>query len=311
MKLNRLLTLLLLANMHFSCETKQYNTDNMSDKKENINDKKGNLYGIEFNIKVPCEIRVNDMIVSKNYLSGVIGPEIINQYLVKSGDQKVKIKIFQPNFSSGNLFDNNALKNILEGTYIQTIEPENDYKVNIVKELKFPEINNKVSSFEYEWDFQADIPYNISSWEDAQDLSTIDKDILKKEVLEKYHELWGLLQSGQSDKFISEIEIANRDLFNTNYYDADRVNEYKSNLVSFYSNHKNAMLPINNSDMVLLANGKAVALEQVGEFKGFGLLLAKGQAENSIYSNYIILIKSKKTNKYKIQIINSEFLKYK
>ena len=52
------------------------------------------LYGIEFNIKVPCEIRVNDLIVVKNIKNGVIGPEIINQYLIKPGNQVVNIKVY-------------------------------------------------------------------------------------------------------------------------------------------------------------------------------------------------------------------------
>jgi hypothetical protein len=71
------------------------------------------------------------------------------------------------------------------------------------------------------------------------------------------------------------------------------------------------MIPIGDFELVLQGYGRALALEQTGHKKGLGLLMAKGTAENSLYINYIVLVKSKKTNKFKVQIINSEFINNK
>lgn len=310
-KLNKLIIIILTIQVSFiGCQQNKEKTNKMSQNNEITSMQSGNLYGIEFNIKVPCEIKINDLVVSKNYLSGAIGPEIINQYIRKSGEQKVSIKIMHPYLSEGGQFDNAGLKSLIENTFIQTIEPDNDYKVQVVKELKFPVINEKVSQFEYGWNFNAEVPYNISSWDDAQDLKNIDKKELELQVLEKYRQLWNILQSGNVDEFMNEIKDSNNDLFISNYYDKDKQSEYLESLRNFYNSHKGAMQPMDRAELVFLSNGKGVALEQTGQFKGVGILMAKGKVQNSLFTNYITLIKSKDTNTFKVQLINSEYLKY-
>jgi hypothetical protein len=312
-KLNKIIIIVILTTqcIFINCHNNKEKTDTMSsNRNETAIKEQEELYGIEFNIKVPCEIRINDLVVSKNLLSGVTGPEIINQYIKNSGKQRVSIKIIHPYLASGGLFDDSALKSIIEGTFIQTIEPKNDYQVKVVKSLIFPTINEKVPKFEYEWTFKANVPYKLSSWDDAQDLTNIDKKELIIQVVEKYRQLWNLLQSGNVDEFMKEIDNVNRDLFISNYYDKDKQSEYVKNLKKFYNNHKGAMQPMDDGvELVLLANGKGVALEQTEHFKGFGALMAKGTVDNSLFTNYITLIKSKKTNSFKIQLINSEYLK--
>lgn len=301
-----LVGLIFLQLLSISCKEHQYKSSKM----DNTNHKKlaGILFGIEYSIKVPSEIRVNDLIIRKNDLGGIVGPEIINQYLIKSGIQRVKIKVYHPDWKEGGVFTPEELQSILNNTSVQTIEPENNYRVTMLKELKFPTINKDVSFFEYEWDFLANTPYQINSWDDAEDLLKIDKALLKKEAFEKYRELWDLLQTGSVNKFMEEIKNSNDDLFLTNYFDDNKMEEYKSNLNTFYAKQKDGLLAIDNYELVLLANGKALALEQIGGFKGFGLLLAKGEIVNSLYTNYITLIKSKKTKKFKVQLVNSAYI---
>lgn len=310
-KLNKIIIFILITQSIFiGCHNNKEKIDTMSNRNEMTTQERGELYGMEFNIKVPCEIRINDLIVSKNLLLGVTGPEIINQYIKNSGEQKVSIEVTHPYWAKGGLFDDSALKSILNGTFIQTIEPQNDYQVKIVKPLLFPAINEKVPKFEYKWTFNANVPYTLKSWDDAQDLSKFDKKELEIQVLEKYKQLWNLLQSGNVEEFMKEIDSSNNDLFLSNYYDKNKQSEYKQNLRNFYTHHKGVMQPMVGTELVFLANGKGVALEQIGQFKGFGVLMAKGTVQNSLFTNYITLIKSKKTDTFKIQLINSEYIKY-
>ncbi len=293
-----------------SCYQNKTKPINMIEKHTNSTQKKAELYGIEFNINSPSEIRVNDLIISKKYMSGITGPEIINQYIRESGEQKVKIQIIHPYGDQGGLFNNEALQSLIQGTYIQTIDKENNYEIKVVKDLKLPNVDNETAIFEYEWVFNANVPYKISSWEDAENLEDIDKKELEEEVLNKYQELWSMLEMGDVELFMNEIKESNEDLFMSNYFDENKQIEYLNNLRNFYKNHKGTMTPIKEFKMVFLANGKGVALEQTGKFRGFGVLMAKGAAQNSLFTNYVTLIKSKKKNAFKIQLINSEYLKY-
>ncbi|QYS86895.1 hypothetical protein JJC03_02500 [Flavobacterium oreochromis] len=134
----------------------------------------------------------------------------------------------------------------------------------------------------------------LKSRDEAQDLSDIDKVELKKQVIEKYRELWNLLQSGNVEEFLKEINSSNSDYFKSNYYDENKQTEYIENLKKFYTSHKGAMVSMDDSELIILANGKGVALEQIGQFRGFGLLMARGALQNSLFTNYITLIKSKK-----------------
>ncbi|MFK7033047.1 hypothetical protein [Flavobacterium oreochromis] len=222
----------------------------------------------------------------------------------------MSIKVTHPYFAKGGEFDDFTLKSIFSGAAIQTIEPNTNYNVKLVKPLTFPLINKKVSKFEYKWTFDANVPYILKSWDEAQDLSDIDKVELKKQVIEKYRELWNLLQSGNVEEFLKEINSSNSDYFKSNYYDENKQTEYIENLKKFYTSHKGAMVSMDDSELIILANGKGVALEQIGQFRGFGLLMARGALQNSLFTNYITLIKSKKTNDFKIQLINSEYIKY-
>lgn len=276
----------------------------------NYQNQSGILYGIEYFILAPCEIRVNDLILCKNNFNGVRGPEIINHYLIKSGIQRVKIKVYHPEWKDGGVFTPAILKALLGNSYVESLEPNNKRKVTIIKRLEFPTIQNEVPFFEYEWEFFADVPYSTSSWDDAQDLLTMDRQVLEKEVFEKYQELWELLQSGRLNRFLEEFEDPNADLFASNFFDFNMVKDYKSNFINFFHHHKDAMLPIDDYDLVLLANGKAISLEQTGKFKGFGLLLGKGKIANSFLTNYVTLIKSKKTNKFKVQLVSSEYIDF-
>jgi hypothetical protein len=227
--ISRKIVLLVCCIFFFSscAQSPKENAKQMNDYYDQITDeikfpKPTPFYTLQFNIPVPSEIRINNIVISKNYLSGVAGPEIINQYIEKSGIQKVSVKIQHPYILEGGLFNNDALKSLMKKSFIQTVDPKNDYVVKVIKDLKFPIIKDKFPSFEYGWTFDATVPYSITSWDDAQILKNVEKDKLIADVLEKYHQLWNILQSGNVDEFMQEINDANNDLFVSNYFDENK-----------------------------------------------------------------------------------------
>ncbi|MBZ4188636.1 hypothetical protein [Niabella beijingensis] len=268
------------------------------------------LYGIEFNIPVPSEILVNDVPVSKNFVSGIVGPEFINQYILDSGRQRVKIKLLHPFLKNGGMFTGEQLKKLTEKVQVQLIDINEGYKVTPIAPLHFPEVKEKVPSFEYEWNFDAGVAYKIDGWKNSVDLKKMNEDLLKQEVFTTFQRLHTELDRGNVDAFFGEIKKANQELFISNYYSDEKITEYNSNCKKFYSNHAGQMLPIEKYRMVFYADGKAVSLERVDEdYAGLGVLIAKGKEENAYYTNYILLHKPTTDAPLQVLRINSEYIK--
>lgn len=301
---NHLLVLLLCGvvyPMSFSCREPNHKTNKMEHHK---------LYGIEFNIPVPSEVLVNDMPVSKNFVSGTVGPEFINQYILDPGKQRVRIKVMHPFLKEGGLFTGTQLKRLTENIQVQLVDVNQDYKVTTVAPLRFPEVKEPVPSFEYEWDFDAGVDYKIQGWKNSVDLKTIGEDLLKQEVLTLFQRLYAELDKGDTNTFADEIKQAEQELFISNYYSREKIAEHQSNCEKFYSNHKGRMLPIENYRMVFYANGKAVALERVDDaHAGLGVLIAKGKEANAYYTNYVLLHKPSASAPLQVLRINSEYIK--
>ncbi|MCD2426241.1 hypothetical protein LQ567_25875 [Niabella pedocola] len=268
------------------------------------------LYGIEFNLPVPSEVLVNDMPVSKNFVSGTVGPEFINQYILDAGKQRVRIKVMHPFLKEGGLFTGTQLKKLTENIQVQLVDVHQDYKVTPVAPLHFPEVKEPVPFFEYEWTFDAGVDYRIQGWKNSTDLKKIDENLLTQEVLTAYQRLYTELDKGDTGAFQDEIKQAEQELFSSNYYSKEKIAEHQSNCKTFYSNHKGRMLPIENYRMVFYANGKAVALERVDEaYAGLGVLIAKGTEENAYYTNSVVLHKPSANAPLQVLRINSEYIK--
>ncbi|MBO9594827.1 MAG: hypothetical protein J7599_18125 [Niabella sp.] len=268
------------------------------------------LYGIEFNIPVPSEVLVNDMPVSKNFVSGTVGPEFINQYILDPGKQHVRIKVMHPFLKEGGRFTGTQLKKLTENTQVQLVDVNQDYTVTTVAPLRFPEVKEPVPFFEYEWTFDAGVDYKIQGWKSSADLKKIDENVLKQEVLAAYQQMYAELDKGNTAAFLDDIKQAEQELFSSNFYSKEKIAEHQSNCEKFYSNHKGRMLPIENYRMVFYANGKAVALERVDDaYAGLGVLIAKGTEDNAYYTNYIVLHKPSANAPLQVLRINSEYIK--
>ncbi|MBL4746312.1 MAG: hypothetical protein JKY08_08075 [Flavobacteriaceae bacterium] len=277
---------------------------NNKDKKMNTEEIK--IYAINYEFAIPSEITINDVVLDVNFQEGVFGPEFINDYIVKKGLQKVKIKLIHPFIESNGMIDPEKLLKMDDKLRIDIVDILNDYKAELVKKLDFPEITQPVPYIEYEWEFEADVPFELEGWKNSEDLSKWDENELEKQVLAKFTQLRSLLQTGDGVGFVKELAFANKEYFIANYFSEAQQQEYTANLIQTYSDHKGIMPLIENYRVRIMGDGKVVTLENLGKHRGQGVLTAEFLEEETLFQNYIMLHKPTNSDHFEIVRVNSQ-----
>lgn len=215
------------------------------------------------------EILVNDMIVYKNFQKPLAGPTIdINNYIFKSGIQKVTLRLYPV----GQYQDENIDAFIAEtGMSISVIEfnTRTEKDTEIVKYIT-PKKEGRNNPFEgigkiyYEatFNFNATIPYEVEGFENAQDLTKWEKDVIERKILQEYTKLKDIYQNKEYDN-IARISYSNlKNQVISKYQTREYINNVWMMLMEIYKEPTFEMQPIENYKMVFFADGKLVALMQ-------------------------------------------------
>ncbi len=265
-----------------------------------------NLYGVNYEFLVPSKIMINDMILDVDMQKGIFGPEFINQYIIKNGIQKVHVKLVHPFVERGGEIPPKKLQKLDDDLRIDLVDIKKDYQTTLVKKLDFPEIQQPIPFIEYEWEFEAELPFELEGWKNSQDLTIWDENELEKEVVAKFNLLRNILNSGNGGEFVKELEFANKEYFISEYFDENQKNEYRSNLIEQYGYLKGLIPPIENYSMRIMGDGKVVALETLGKYIGQGILTTENKEEGSVYQIYVMLHIPKGKKEFEIVRINAE-----
>jgi len=213
----------------------------------------------------------------------------MNPYILKNGKYKVKLRIF-PAFKAGEkLIASKDIKNsnISFGSYIRN--KETDEILNYEdKPLPITAPTIDVPYFEQEWEVEiTDLPYELEGWSKGQDLRKWDKKELEKKVVAYYQKLWKMLNDGDGERFMKLWEKADDE--NAIYdYDTEIDEANKSEIADIKKHCVNRMIPLEDYEMKLYAEGRLVCLERkthTREFnnyfpldlKGWSPLVRKGQ----------------------------------
>ena len=275
------LCFILLFNCH--------NTQNTGEMKiQQIPLEKQITYGISLSMRVPYELYINDIKADFHYVGANSGVDM-NPYILKNGKYKVKLRIF-PAFKAGEkLIASKDIKNsnISFGSYIRN--KETDEILNYEdKPLPITAPTIDVPYFEQEWEVEiTDLPYELEGWSKGQDLRKWDKKELEKKVVAYYQKLWKMLNDGDGERFMKLWEKADDE--NAIYdYDTEIDEANKSEIADIKKHCVNRMIPLEDYEMKLYAEGRLVCLERkthTREFnnyfpldlKGWSPLVRKGQ----------------------------------
>ena len=261
-------------------------------------------YMIDITTNIPVIVYVNDIKASE--LNMPLGTAIdLNPYVLKNGKYKIKLQIF-PLFRKGDTLV--AKKNILDcqlffGSYIRNKETDEilNYKADIALPITAPTID--VPYFEQEWDVElTELPYELEGWSKGQDLRKWDKDKLEKKVVAYYQKLWHILNNGEGGEWtkLTQKRINETAIF---YYESQEENQeaIKNNQQNIEKYCTNNMIPLEDYEMKLYAEGKLVCLERkthTKEFnnkspldiKGWSPLIRKGKKSGAGYYNVLLYL---------------------
>ena len=277
------LCFILLFNCH--------NTQNTGEMKiQQIPLEKQITYIIALSMRVPYELYINDIKADCDYVGANSGVDM-NPYILKNGKYKVKLRIF-PAFKAGEkLIASKDIKNsnISFGSYIRN--KETDEILNYEdKPLPITAPTIDVPYFEQEWEVEiTDLPYELEGWSKGQDLRKWDKKELEKKVVAYYQKLWRILNNGEGEKYVEVWKKADQELFSYYYTTQERYLKLVENTIEDVEEYcKGTMIPLEDYEMKLYAEGKLVCLERkthTREFnnhspldiKGWSPLISKGE----------------------------------
>ena len=294
-----------MRQLVFLCFILMFNCHNAQKKIETqqIPLEKQITYGISLSMRVPYELYINDIKADCDYVGANSGVDM-NPYILKNGKYKVKLRIF-PAFKAGEkLIASKDIKNsnISFGSYIRN--KETDEILNYEdKPLPITAPTIDVPYFEQEWEVEiTDLPYELEGWSKGQDLRKWDKKELEKKVVAYYQKLWHILNNGEGERWtkLTQKRINETAIF---YYESEEENQkaIKNNQQNIEKYCTNNMIPLEDYEMKLYAEGKLVCLERkthTKEFnnkspldiKGWSPLIRKGKKSGAGYYNVLLYL---------------------
>ena len=295
MKKIHLLTIIILL---FNCSNAQKKMEI-----QQIPLEKQITYGISLSMRVPYELYINDIKADFHYVGANSGVDM-NPYILKNGKYKVKLRIF-PAFKAGKKlieFDDIEKSNISFDSYIRNKETNEILNYNSIPlPIVAPKVD--VPYFEQEWDVElTELPYELEGWSKGQDLRKWDKDKLEKKVVAYYQKLWHILNNGEGGEWtkLTQKRINETAIF---YYESQEENQeaIKNNQQNIEKYCTNNMIPLEDYEMKLYAEGKLVCLERkthTREFnnkspldiKGWSPLIRKGKKSGAGYYNVLLYL---------------------
>ena len=270
--------LLAIAILLFNCHNAQ-NTGEM--KIQQIPLEKQITYIIALSMRVPYELYINDIKADCDYVGANSGVDM-NPYILKNGKYKVKLRIF-PAFKAGKKlieFDDIEKSNISFGSYIRN--KETDEILNYEdKPLPITAPTIDVPYFEQEWEVEiTELPYELEGWSKGQDLRKWDKDKLEKKVVAFHQKIRKILNDGNSEEWMKLIQKRFDEVCIFDYLSEKRIEKDLEEIkedVEEYS--KGTMIPLEDYELKLYAEGKLVTLERkthTREFNNYSPLDIKG-----------------------------------
>lgn len=259
-------------------------------------------YTIDATATIPVVVYFNDIKISEENtpLNSMID---VNGYALKNGKYKIKIQIF-PVFRRGDtMVSPEDIKSchFSFGSFIRNRETGDISDSQTYNQLSLKIPNTSVPYFEQEWEVEIkDLPYELDGWSKGQDLSKLDKKELEKKVVSFHEKIRDILNKGNADEWASltkkrSEETAKFYYSNSKQYESS-VEENKQNVIKYCTN---MMIPLEDYEMKLYAEGRLVTLERRNhtmefnhksplDIKGWGAIIRKGQKSGA--ADYRILL---------------------
>ena len=239
-------------------------------------------YMIDLTLKTPHELYINDILaVSRS--RGSNAAIDINPYVLKNGKYKIKLRLLPYWHLNETTVSKSDIENarLFFGSYIRNKETDEilNYKADVALPIVAPK--EDVPYFEQEWEVEiTDLPYELEGWSKGQDLRKWDKDKLEKKVVAFHQKIRKILNDGNSEEWMKLIQKRFDEVCIFDYLSEKRIEKDLEEIkedVEEYS--KGTMIPLEDYELKLYAEGKLVTLERkthTREFNNYSPLDIKG-----------------------------------
>ena len=239
-------------------------------------------YMIDLTLKTPHELYINDILaVSRS--RGSNAAIDINPYVLKNGKYKIKLRLLPYWHLNETTVSKSDIENarLFFGSYIRNKETDEilNYKADVALPIVAPKVD--VPYFEQEWDVElTELPYELEGWSKGQDLRKWDKDKLEKKVVAFHQKIRKILNDGNSEEWMKLIQKRFDEVCIFDYLSEKRIEKDLEEIkedVEEYS--KGTMIPLEDYELKLYAEGKLVTLERkthTREFNNYSPLDIKG-----------------------------------
>ncbi|OXG07722.1 hypothetical protein B0A64_07680 [Flavobacterium araucananum] len=293
-------SLLLLQN---SCAQNTKKQDTMSteyrDKIKNIykNVKSYDynpIYQVRYDkFNCPLEIYVNDILVIYLPDSGKSAGEQhidIPEYILKSGLQSIKVKIYplldkSKNFEKFVSRDAKLKLRVVYGDYERELKNWDNFKE--VMKADLPKIDKNLPFIELEGKFTATVPYTLEGWSKGIDLSKEDPEKLEAEVKGRMNEIADLYRNKDIEGLAKEQYNRLKEIDQAFYFTTkENTAEWESQLQEALNESKS--LELLDGKMKIMADGKLVTiLVTDGSFRNQSIIRSRVDGGYSdFYSQY-------------------------
>jgi len=239
-------------------------------------------YMIDLTLKTPHELYINDILaVSRS--RGSNAAIDINPYVLKNGKYKIKLRLLPYWHLNETTVSKSDIENarLFFGSYIRNKETDEilNYKADVALPIVAPK--EDVPYFEQEWDVElTELPYELEGWSKGQDLRKWDKKELEKKVVAFHQRARKILNEGNSEAWLKLIQKRFDEVCIFDYLSEKRIEKDLEEIkedVEEYS--KGTMIPLEDYELKLYAEGKLVTLERkthTKEFNNYSPLDIKG-----------------------------------
>lgn len=253
-----------------------------------------NYYAISF-ASNGCnfEVLVNDVPVYRYFKEGgATGSYPINSWILKSGEQKIKVKLYPVR---GHEEKGINAEYPLGLTVKYKSDPGQglyDY-VDLLSDF-IPRIEPGTPYFEYETVFHAEVPYEMPGWTDCKDLRNMPD--LKTEVIRKYRQIGEVIIRKDFDKLGDMLAAKFAEIGVSMYMTDEAVEEEMTEMFEEMEEYT-GIVPMESYQVRICGDGRLVVLEDP-EKKSLGFKI-----ENEEYTWPQLLILGIREGRQELEVV--------
>jgi len=239
----------------------------------------------------PMELYINDVLVFYLGSSGKSAGEQnidIPQYILKSGKQNIRVKIF-PLLDKNKNFENFVSKDaqltlrIVHGEY-EDMKNWKNFKE--VFHMKLPKVTIDVPYIELKGEFEAVVPYELAGWSNGVDLSKEDSKKLEEEVLGRLKEIASLYETKDIEGLAREHYKRVKEVDQSMYNNTKENSAKWEKLIQEYLD-ESTKTELLEGRMKIMGEGKIVTvLIENGVFRNKSVIRTKVDKAYDFYPQY-------------------------